>query len=402
MFWLKNIFIFIFLLYSHICLSQTTITEDHVWDNVIVGAGLSGITMAERLANELNENVLIIEKRDHIGGNCYDYKDENGFLVQKYGPHIFHTDYENVWNYLSQFTKWRYFFYKANVMIDNQPVPLPFNFNTLYKIFPPQKAKELEIKLTKTFPYGSRVPILELQKTNDSDLKMLSDFIFEKIFLNYTIKQWDKKPNEISKETMDRVPIVMSRNDGYFNDKYQAVPLNGYTEMMKNMISNKKITVLLNTDFNTVKDKIKYKRMFYTGSIDSFFQYSKGILPYRSLTFDTRLENTESFQPTGVVNYPNNYDFTRITEHKKITGIGPQDKTLISIEYPHEFKININERYYPINSPQNNALYQSYIEMAKKTSNVWFLGRLGDYKYYDMDEAVLRALTLFEEVKKEN
>lgn len=375
--------------------NNTQNLESYTVTNVIVGAGLSGIVMAERLANELQEDVLIIEKRPHIGGNCYDYKDENGITIQKYGPHIFHTNNQLVWDYLSQFTKWHYFFLKPQVIINNQAVSLPFNLNTMRQVFPETLAARLEEKLINQFGYDAKVPILELQKEHDSDLKFLAQFIYDKVFKNYTEKQWGIQLADTAPSVSARVPVVVSRNDGYFSDKYQGIPLDGYTAMMTKMLQNPRIKVVLNTDFNEVKERVHYKRLFFTGSIDAFFHFKRGVLPYRSLTFDVQEKNIPYYQKTAVVNYPNNYDFTRITEHKYFLN-EQSDKTVISIEYPSAFEPTKNERYYPIENPQNQSLFQQYKTDAAALKNVWFLGRLGDYKYYNMDEAVARALFLFE------
>ncbi|MDR0676510.1 MAG: UDP-galactopyranose mutase [Elusimicrobiota bacterium] len=362
--------------------------------NLIVGAGLSGAILAERIADEKKENILVIDKRNHIGGNCFDYLDKNGILIHKYGPHVFHTNFEEVWNYLSKFTKWNYFFLKPRALIDGIKATLPFNLNTLYQVFPKSMAENFEKKLIEKFGYNVKIPILEL-KRKDDDLKFLANYIYENVFLNYTKKQWGLKPEEIDENVTARVPIYISRDDRYFQDKYQGIPLNGYTKMVENILNNSLIEISLNTDFRDVKNEIDYEKLFFTGAIDEFFDYEFGELPYRSLNFDIQEKEVEYYQETAVINYPNNYDFTRICEHKYFLN-QKSNKTVISIEYSEKFVLGENERYYPIENPKNKNLYEKYLKYSKSLKNVYFLGRLGDYKYYNMDLTVDRALNFFE------
>jgi UDP-galactopyranose mutase len=356
--------------------------------NLIVGAGLSGAVIAERLAAK-GERSLVVDRRDHIGGNCYDYK-QDGVTVHKYGPHAFHTNDKTVWDYLSRFTKWRYFFLKTLAHIDNKLVPIPFNINTIYALFPNNLAEKTIEKLLSKYEYGVSVSIKELQENADSDLKFLARFIYEKMFKNYSAKQWGVDPKDIDPSVLARVPVSINRDDGYFHDKYQALPSFGYTAMIENILnSSPLIETRLNTDFKTAN--IKYENLYYTGAIDEFFNYKYGELPYRSLRFNIERIEMEYAQPSVVVNYPNNHDFTRICEHKHFLGERAAH-TIVSIEYPEAFENGKNERYYPIETPQNRALYDRYLDEAKNLPNVHFLGRLGDYKYYNMDVAVARAL----------
>ncbi len=366
--------------------------------NLIVGCGLSGAITAERLASK-GEKVLIIDKRHHIAGNCYDYKDSRtNITVHQYGPHIFHTNNKNVWDYLSRFTKWHYFILKPNVVIDNIKATLPFNLNTLHEVFPRSLAEKLEEKLITQYGYNKKVSILELKTAKDPDLVFLAEFVYEKVFKNYTMKQWGLTPEEIDPSVTARVPVLVSRDSGYFQDTYQGIPAQGYTKMVENILRHPNITVQLNTEFAEVKNSISYNRLFFTGAIDEFFGYAYGELPYRSLYFDIQEKNMEFFQNTVVTNYPNNYDFTRICEHKYFLS-EKSDKTILSVEYPLPFVLGQNERYYPIENPANAALYARYLEDAQKENHVFFLGRLGDYKYYNMDLAVDRALKLVENVR---
>ncbi|HOK94415.1 MAG TPA: UDP-galactopyranose mutase [Candidatus Pacearchaeota archaeon] len=361
---------------------------------LIIGAGITGITLAERFASKGNE-VLIIEKRDHIGGNCYDYKNENGILAHKYGPHIFHTNDKEVWDYLSQFTDWFYYQHKVLGFIDGKFVPIPFNLNTLYELFPLKLAQKLEEKLIQKFGYNKKIPILDLKKTKDKDLKFLADFVYEKIFLHYNEKQWGLKPEEIDPFVTARVPVVISRDDRYFQDKYQGMPKDGYTKMFEKMLKNKNITIQLNTDFKDIKNKVKHNIIFYTGPIDEFFNYKFGKLHYRCLKMDFQTLNQESYQPVAVVNYPNNYDFTRITEFKKLTQ-QESPKTTIAIEYPGSEGFMA----YPVLDEKNKKLFQKYSKEAEKLKkqNIYFVGRLAEYKYYNMDEAVKNSLDLFKKI----
>ena len=365
------------------------------YKNIIVGAGLSGAIIARKIAEEKNESVLLIDKREHIGGNVYDYRDnKTGITVQKYGPHMFHTNNKQVWDFLSRYTGWHLHSFKPNVIIEGNPVTLPFNLNSIHQVFPNETAQKLEDKLIACYGYGRKIPILELKNSQDSDLLFLANFVYENVFKNYTIKQWGLKPEEIDSTVTARVPVLISYDDRYFQDKYQAVPQNGYTKMIENILNHPNIKVKLKTEYKEIDGD--FERVIYTGSIDEYFNYKYGELPYRSLVFDIKTVDKEYYQKTAMVNYPNDYDFTRITEHKHfLDEKSPQ--TVISLEYPKAFKIGENERYYPISNSENQTLYEKYKEEAKSIPNLYFVGRLGDYKYYNMDLAVERALRFFEE-----
>jgi len=365
--------------------------------NLVVGAGVSGAVIANLLAAELGEKVLVIDKKNHIAGNCYDYRDENGIMIHKYGSHIFHTKSEKVWKYLKQFTDFNTYMHKVIGILDGIETHIPFNFNTLYDVFPKSVASRLEQKLLDIFEINSKVPILEFQKQDDDDLQFLANYVYEKIFLYYTTKQWGVKPEEVDGAVTARVPVYLSKDNRYFQDRFQGIPLDGYTKVVEKILDDEKIEVRLNTDFKEFKGQ-KFKRVFYTGSIDEFFDYKFGQLPYRSVYFEFETHNCEYYQSNACVNYPCNYDFTRIHEYKYYLN-DKSDKTVIAKEYSESFELGKNERYYPIPKDENFALYQKYLDEAKKLDNVYFLGRLGDYKYYDMDKAILRALELFEEIK---
>lgn len=369
--------------------------------NIIVGSGFSGSTMARLIAEKLDEKVVVVDKKDHIAGNSYDYRDENGIMIHKYGSHIFHTNNEKVWSFLKQFTVFNTYMHEVVGIIDGIEAQIPFNFTTLYQIFPETLAKRLEEKLLKKFEYNKKVPILEFQKQDDEDLKFLAEYVYEKIFLNYTTKQWGVSPKDVDGAVTARVPVYLSKDNRYFQDKYQGIPLEGYTKVVEKMLDHPNIEVVLNKDFAEFKkensDLVKNARIFYTGSIDEFFDYKFGKLPYRSVNFKFETHNREFYQTHACINYPNNYDFTRIHEYKHYLN-DKSEKTVIAKEYSEFFELGKNERYYPIASEENAKLYQKYLDEAKNLKDVYFFGRLGDYKYYNMDLAVARAIELFEEV----
>lgn len=364
--------------------------------NLVTGAGISGAVIARCLAQKLDEKVILIDKRDHLGGNCFDYKDENGITIHKYGSHIFHTNSERVWNFVKQFTDFNTYMHRVYALIDGIETTIPFNFNTLHEVFPKSLAEKFEIKLIENFQYNTRVPILEFQKYNDKDLNFIADYIYKKVFLNYTIKQWSLNPQEVDSAVTARVPVLISNDNRYFQDRFQGIPLNGYTKFIENIVNHPNIEIRLNTSYSDIKDE-SYKRIFYTGSIDDFFNYKYGMLPYRSVSFKFEEHDFPYYQRNSVVNYPNNYDFTRIHEYKYYLN-EQSDKTVIAKEYSRDFVQGVNDRYYPIISKDNNELYNKYKYLAKQCPNVYFLGRLGDYKYYDMDKAIERALECFDEI----
>ena len=370
--------------------------------NIVVGCGFSGAVIANLIADKLNQKVIIIDKKNHIAGNSYDYRDKNNIMIHKYGSHIFHTNNEKVWSFLKRFSDFNNYIHKVDVVIDGKKVQIPFNFNTLYQLFSETTAKKIKEKLLEKYNYGAKIPILEFQKQNDEDLKFLAKYVYEKIFLNYTIKQWELKPNEIDKTITSRVPLCLDNDNRYFQDKYQGIPINGYTNLIEKIINHPNIKVVLNLDYKNFKKQnselIKNSRIFYTGSIDEFFDYEYGMLPYRSLKFEFEEHNKEFYQSCACINYPNDFSFTRIHEFKYYLG-DKSNKTMIAKEYPQKFKFEENERYYPIINEENIKLYNKYLKKAENFKNIYFLGRLGDYKYYNMDLAVLRAIELFEAIK---
>lgn len=380
-----------------------------MYQYVIVGAGFAGAVLAERIASQLNEKVLIVEKRNHIGGNAYDGYDDQGILIHQYGPHIFHTRSKDIWEYLSLFTEWNLYHHQVLGEIDGQKVPIPFNLNTLHKVFPESIAVPLEKKLIGRFGYNVKVPILKLREADDEDLKFLADYVYEKIFLHYTVKQWGVKPEELNPAVTGRVPIYISRDDRYFQDPYQGMPKKGYTKTFEKMLNHSNIHIMMNTDYKEILDvdsqsgKMKVfgqdfnGKLIYTGRIDELFGYEFGELPYRSLHFAFESLNQSQYQPVGTVNYPNDYDFTRITEFKHLTGQESQNTTIVK-EYPQDYdrhKKGQDVPYYPIQNDKNQALYNRYKEKAKAMEQLILVGRLAEYRYYDMDAVIAMALKVF-------
>ena len=372
---------------------------------IIVGAGLAGSVLAERIANVLDKKVLLIEKRNHIGGNCFDYYNEEGILVHKYGPHIFHTNLQNVWGYMSQFTEWLSYQHHVLGFIDGKTVPIPFNLNTLHELLPKTIAEYMEKKLIIEYGFNTKIPILELKRSKDKHLKLLADLIYEKVFLNYTKKQWGVKPEELNPSVTERVPIYISKDNSYFQDKYQGTPRNGYFKIFEEMLKNSHIKLMLNTNFNEVikiKDKKIYflgnefkGKLIFTGKIDELFDYKFGELPDNPLKFEFKTLDCNIFQKVGTVNYPNNYDFTRITEFKHLTG-QKHEKTNIIKEYPESYEKEKNIPYYPIPKKEYDDIYQKYLEKANQINNLMLVGRLAEYKYYNMDSVIEKSLILFD------
>jgi UDP-galactopyranose mutase len=364
-------------------------------DWLIVGAGFTGSILAERIANICDEKVLLVEKRNHIAGNAYDFYDEHGILVHKYGPHIFHTNSKKVWDYLSEFTTWRHYFHQVLASIDGKQVPIPFNYNSIYSVFPLSFAQNLEKTLTERFGYGKKVSILKLLEEESEDLKFLADYVYKNVFLGYTLKQWGVKPEEIDKSVTSRVPIYLSRDNRYFQDTYQAIPEFGYTKMFQNIINHPNIKLLLNTNYKEIEDQITFKKIIYTGPLDFYFDYEFGPLPYRSLDFSFKNLKQDRYQDVAQVNYPNEFNFTRITEFKHLSGQKAESTSFV-YEFPQEYEIGKNTPYYPIPNEENKILADKYKQKTKQLDNVIFAGRLADYQYYNMDQAAARALSIFE------
>lgn len=354
---------------------------------VIVGAGLAGLTMAEKIATELNEKVLIIDKRGHIGGNIYDsYQD--GILIHNYGPHIFHTNNKQVYDYLSRFTEWNDFWHRVLTYVDGNLVPMPITVETINQLY----HLNLSCFEVEEFLKKQAVPMDEVKTSKDVALSKVGEDIYQKIFENYTKKQWGIDPAELDTSVISRIPIRLNRDTRYFADRYQGMPKYGYTKMCEKMVDNKNIKLMLNTDFKEIKNELSYDTLIYTGATDEFYDYKYGKLKYRSVDFKFETLDMEEYQEAPVVNYPNDYDFTRITEFKKMTW-QKHEKTIICKEFPKAE----GEPYYPFPTKDCKAEFAKYEEDMKKEENVIFIGRLAEYRYYNMDAVVARALELFEQ-----
>ncbi len=380
-----------------------------MYDYIIIGSGFAGAVVAQKMA-EKGKKVLILEKRDHIGGNCYDENDEHGILIHKYGPHIFHTNSKEVYDYLSKYTKWHDYSHEVVANLNGNFIPVPFNLNTLKIVYGEEKAQKLREKLIDQYGYGTRVPILKLRENTDEDIRAIADFVYENIFLKYTMKQWGQTPEQIDPAVTGRVPVLISEDNRYFQDKYQGMPLEGFTLLFKNMLSQEGITVRLNTDAKQVlsfkEDGIYFEddkfegKIVYTGPIDELFDCKYGRLPYRTLRFDMTYLAKEDYQPKAVVNYTVSEDFTRITEFKKLTGQKAEGTTIMK-EYPLAYTGKAGEiPYYAISSEDNINMYNKYVELIKKYDNMYLLGRLAEYKYYNIDGIVEKALNLAKELEK--
>ncbi len=363
-----------------------------MYDFLVVGAGFSGAVIAERLASQLDRKVLVVEKRDHIGGNAYDYYNEDGILVHKYGPHIFHTNYDDVWRYLSQFTEWNGYTHRVLAFVDGRKVPIPINLTTVNTLL----NKNFTEDELKDYLESVRIKLPEVKNSRDVVVSQVGEYLYEKFFRNYTYKQWGVYPEELSPEVTRRIPVRFNTDDRYFTDKYQGLPAEGYTELFKRLLKNDNITVLLDTDYREIIEEVRFDRLIYTGPIDYFFDYKYGRLPYRSLHFVSETLDMEFFQEVAVVNYPNDHDFTRITEFKHMT-LQQHPKTTIIREYPRPE----GEPYYPMPTAEGREIYQMYYKEASALKSVYLLGRLAEYRYYNMDQVVKRALEMFSKLARE-
>lgn len=374
---------------------------------IIIGAGLTGCVCAEQLSRNPENSIYLIEKKHHIGGTCYDHYDQSGILIHEYGPHIFNTPDKEVWDYVNEFTPFMEYFHRVLGYVDGQLVPIPFNLTSIEKIFPRAMAERMTEKLLAKYGYNTKVPILDLHAQDDSDLQYLADFVYEKVFLHYTMKQWGMKPDEVGGKAMARIPVYVSTDDRYFQNAYQGIPKYGYTEMMKNMLNKKNISVLTGMDYrNLISLDEKNKKVLvngkefdgkiiFTACIDALMDYKYGELPYRSLKFEFSTLDMENYQPVATVNYPCNYKFTRITEFKKLT-MQHHPKTTIMKEFSTLYSPD-NEKIdplYPIPKQENEELYSKYLAEVKEYSQIILAGRLANYKYFTMAETIRNALNI--------
>lgn len=381
-----------------------------MFDSVIIGAGVAGCVAARNLA-ESGRKVLVLEQRDHIGGNCYDEKDEHGILIHKYGPHIFHTKEQKAYDYLSRFTDWYAFGHEVVANVHGKLIPVPFNLNTLHMVYEQEKADALEKKLIDAFGLESRVPILKLREHEDPEIREIADYVYENIFLHYTMKQWGQTPEQIDPAVTGRVPVLISHDNRYFQEPWQGMPLHGYTLMFEKMLDHENITVEIGVD---ARSRVTFSEgsvsldgqaftgdVIYTGPLDELFDCRFGRLPYRSLRFDFEYYDKPDYQGHSVVNYTVSEDFTRITEFKYLTGQQAEGTTIVK-EYPFAYTGAAGEiPYYSIANEANQKLYEQYRGLVEHIPNVWLLGRLAEYKYYNIDAMVLKALELTDKIKKD-
>ncbi len=362
-----------------------------MFDYLIVGAGFAGSVIAERLASDWDKKVLVIDKRPHIGGNAYDCYDDAGILVHKYGPHIFHTNSREIFDYLGRFTEWRPYQHRVLASVDGQLVPLPINLDTINILY------GMNLTSSEAEAFFERVAEKRnpVKTSEDVVVNKVGRELYEKFFRGYTRKQWDMDPSELAASVAARIPTRTNRDARYFTDTYQAMPLRGYTRMFERMLSHKNIKVMLNTDYREIAGVVPYREMIYSGPVDEFFDYKLGRLPYRSLEFKHETLQREQFQPVGTVNYPNDNAYTRITEFKHLSG-QKHECTSIVYEYPRAE----GDPYYPVPKPENDELYARYKSLADATPRVHFVGRLATYKYYNMDQVVAQSLTLYKRVRE--
>jgi len=362
-------------------------------DWIVVGAGFTGATFAERMASA-GRKVLVVDARSHIGGNAFDDFNEHGILVHRYGPHVFHTNSDMVWNYLSRFTKWLPYEHKVLGLVEGKLVPIPFNLNSLALLFAPEAAARVEETLVCSYGSGHRVPILKLMNSSVPALRDFGHYIYEQVYAGYTFKQWGLRPEELNSSVTARVPIRVDRDDRYFLDKFQAMPRGGYAAMFSRMLAHPNITVQLNCCWSDIRQSVSAEGILYTGALDELLDYRFGALQYRSCRFEHRTTAQDKVQPVGTINYPNSEIFTRVTEQKFLTGQVTASTTLVA-EYPEPHEIGQTIAYYPVPRAENEQLYRRYLAAAKaEHPRMLFSGRLADYQYYNMDQACARALTL--------
>lgn len=370
---------------------------------LVIGCGLTGSVMARQLADQ-GKQIQIWERRDHIGGNMYDYVDEHGFLVQKYGPHVFHTNEKALYDYICRFEQWKEFHLTCGAVWDKNFTPSPFNFTTIDTFYSPERAEDLKDKLRTAFAGRQVAPVAEVLKHPDPDIRAYAEFLFKKDYAPYTAKQWGVDPSKLDESILERVPLRFSYENGYFDDKYQVMPVRSYTQFFRNLLDHPNIQVNLGVnalDYLAVKeDKLywdgsQYKELvIYTGALDELFDCIYGHLPYRSLRFEWKYAETDSFQDVPIVAYPQEPGYTRITEYKKLpvqAGAG----TSYAVEYPLAYRQNeTQEPYYPVLTEESQAVYQKYRQKAEQIPNLMCCGRLADFRYYNMDQTLRRALEM--------
>ena len=380
-----------------------------MFDSIVVGAGVAGCVISRELAERMNKKVLLIDQRNHIGGNCHDDYDSHNVLIHTYGPHIFHTSNKRVFDFLSRFTEWHQYEHEVAANIHGTLIPVPFNLNSLHIIYGEKEGKELEEKLVSTYGSDVKVSIMELKKNEDPKIQEVANFVYNNVFLHYTMKQWGQTPDQIDPSVVNRVPVYLSRDNRYFQDPYQGMPLKGYTEMFKNMINHKNIEVRLSTKASDIlkfdngqiffENKPFNGELVFTGPLDELFEYCYGRLPYRTLKFVPEYYEKDQYQSHSVVNYTVDQDFTRITEFKLMTGQKVKGTTIMK-EYSGLYTGEEDQvPCYSILNDENKALYKKYREKADSFKNMYVLGRLAEYQYYNIDGMAGKALELADKIE---
>ncbi|MBF0518415.1 MAG: UDP-galactopyranose mutase [Nitrospirae bacterium] len=361
------------------------------YDFLVVGAGFAGSVSAERLASKLNKKVLLVEKRGHIGGNAYDFYDDAGILVHKYGAHCFHTNYDDVWDYVRSFGEFNNYVHRVRTCVDGKILPIPINLTTVNALMGKQFS-EAELR---AYFETVRIRVPEVKNSRDVVVSVVGEYFYEKFFKNYTFKQWGVYPDELSPEVTSRIPIRYDTDDRYFSDKHQGMPKEGFFKLFEKILNHKNITVITNTDYKDVLESVKFDKIIYTGPVDYFFDHMHGKLPYRSQSFEFETHDTEYFQEVAVVNYPNDFRYTKITESKHFTYQKHHQTTIVK-EYPEAE----GEPYYPMPMENARKQYERYAKEAEKLKTVYFAGRLAQYRYYNMDQAIKQALDLVGTIAK--
>ncbi len=360
------------------------------FDYLIVGAGFAGCTLAERLASELNKKVLVVEKRDHIGGNCFDQYNEDGILVKPYGPHIFHTKIKEVWDYLNRFTPFNHYVHRVIANVNGKEYYFPINLDTMEKLI----GRAFTPETLRAYFEEKRVKDIEIKNSRNVVVSQVGEEIYELFVKHYTKKQWGFYPEELDASVLQRIPVRYDRDTRYFDDPWQGIPTDGYHKLFENMLNHKSIHLLLQTDYKTIIHDIAFDRLIYTGPIDYYFDYEYGKLPYRSIRFQFETLAMERFQSAAVVNYTMDREYTRITEFKHFY-FQEHLATTVCYEYP----CDEGDPYYPVSREDNRRMYEKYKAAADKLENTYFVGRLAEYKYLNMDQAVMHALELFEQIR---
>jgi UDP-galactopyranose mutase len=362
-----------------------------IYDYLIVGAGFAGSVLAERLALDLGKKVLVCDRRNHVGGNAYDHADAAGVLVHKYGPHIFHTNSSEIFSYLSRFTAWRTYEHRVLASVEGKLLPIPINLDTINRLY--------DLRLTESempaFLAAQAQPITTPRTSEEVVLSRVGRDLYEKFFRNYTRKQWGLDPAQLDAQVTARIPVRTNRDDRYFTDQFQSMPKQGFTRMFENMLDHDNIDLALGTDYRELRRQVRFRKLIYSGPVDEYFDYRFGRLPYRSLHFEHRTLDQEWLQSVAVINYPNEHEYTRVTEFKHLTG-QKHARTSVVYEYPRAD----GDAYYPIPQPANATLYAQYHQLAQSAPGVHFVGRLGTYRYYNMDQVVGQALTLYKKLAR--